>query len=128
LTAAKEILLGFLKGKKLGRCWVWIGVRRVWDLNTTRGRVSLPFQQFFIQEVKSDFNKPLDIVLAGGTSMPSGFDKKVDSIVRSFDLPFKINSVRKSKDPRNSVVTGLLTQAEIVRRKLEKGQITKDSI
>ena len=80
------------------------------------------------KEVKSDFNKPLDIVLAGGTSMPSGFDKKVDSIVRSFDLPFKINSVRKSKDPRNSVVTGLLTQAEIVRRKLEKGQITKDSI
>ena len=66
--------------------------------------------------------------MAGGTSMPNGFEKKVDSVIRSFDLPFKINNVKKSKDPRNSVVTGLLTQAEIVRRKLEKGQITKDSI
>lgn len=80
------------------------------------------------KEVKSDFNKPLDIVVAGGTSMPNGFEKKVESSIRSFDLPFKINSVKKSKDPRHSVVTGLLTQAEIVRRKLEKGQITKESI
>ena len=80
------------------------------------------------KEVKADFNKPLDIVVAGGTSMPTGFEKKVESAIRSFELPFKINAVRKSKDPRHSVVTGLLTQAEIVRRKLEKGQISKDSI
>lgn len=85
------------------------------------------FRQKF-KEVKTEFNKPLDVILAGGTSMPNGFEKKVDSVIRSFDLPFQINNVKKSKDPRNSVVTGLLTQAEIVRRKLEKGQITKDSI
>jgi hypothetical protein len=80
------------------------------------------------KEVKAEFNKPLDIVVAGGTSMPSGFEKKVESTIRSYELPFKVNCVRKSKDPRNAVVAGLLTQAEIVRRKLEKGQISKDSI
>lgn len=80
------------------------------------------------KEVKTEFEKPLDVVVAGGTSMPLGFEKKLENIIRSFDLPFKIKNVTKSKDPRNSVVLGLLTQAEIVRRKLEKGQINKDSI
>jgi hypothetical protein len=80
------------------------------------------------KEVKTEFNKPLNIVVAGGTSMPVGFEKKLESIVRSFDLPFKINNISKSKDPRNSVVLGLLTQSEIIRRKLEKGQINKDMI
>jgi hypothetical protein len=60
--------------------------------------------------------------------MPSGFEKKVESTIRSYELPFKVNCVRKSKDPRNAVVAGVLTKAEIVRRKLEKGQISKDSI
>lgn len=80
------------------------------------------------KEVKADFNHPLDVVMAGGTSMPSGFETKVEKIVRSLELPFSINRITRSKDPRHSVVNGLLTQAEIVRRKLEKGQITRESI
>jgi hypothetical protein len=80
------------------------------------------------KEVKSEFNKPIDIVLAGGTSMPPGFEKKVEKIVSELDLPFKVNRVIKSKDPRHAVVKGLLAQAEIVKRKLDKGQIAKESI
>lgn len=80
------------------------------------------------KEVKSEFNRPLDVVLAGGTSAPNGFESKVEKVIRNLDLPFKINRVIKSKDPRHAVVTGLLAQAEIVKRKLEKGQISRESI
>lgn len=80
------------------------------------------------KEVKSEFNRPIDLVIAGGTSAPNGFERKVEKIIRSIDLPFKVNRVLKSKDPRNAVVTGLLVQAEIIKRKIEKGQIDRESI
>lgn len=72
-------------------------------------------------EIKTEFDMPLDIVVAGGTSMPNGFEARVEKIIRSMDLPFKVASIKKSKDPRNSVVMGLLTQAAISQRKLDKG-------
>jgi len=71
-------------------------------------------------EVKSEFEAPLDIILAGGTSMPPGFRDKVEKVVRSLDLPFKIKDIKISKDPRNSVVKGLLTQAIISQKKLKE--------
>ncbi|MCD6435536.1 MAG: hypothetical protein J7L15_04040 [Clostridiales bacterium] len=78
------------------------------------------FKNFAIkfQEVKSQFEVPLDIVIAGGTSMPPGFRNKVESVVNSLDLPFKIKEIRHSEDPRHSVVKGLLTQAKISQKKL----------
>ena len=59
--------------------------------------------------------------------MPNGFETRVEKIVRSMDLPFKVSLIKKSKDPRNSVVMGLLTQAAISQRKLDKG-VSGDSI
>ncbi len=61
---------------------------------------------------------PLDIVIAGGTSLPNGFREKVEKVVDTLDLPFKINSVKQSDDPRNSVVKGCLTQAIISQKRL----------
>lgn len=78
------------------------------------------FSKKFI-EAKSSFNAPLDIVVAGGTSMPSGFCKKLEKVVRGLDLPFKIKEVRHAKDPRNAVVEGLLAQAIVTQKKIEKG-------
>jgi len=75
------------------------------------------------EKVKSQFETPLDIVVAGGTSMPNNFEKKVEKVVRNLDLPFKIKNITKSKDPRNSVVKGLLTQAIISQKKLKKENI-----
>lgn len=69
------------------------------------------------QEVKSQFSQPLDIVVAGGTSMPKGFCKKLEKIVREMQLPFQIKEVRHAKSPRNAVVEGLLTQAIITQKK-----------
>lgn len=79
-------------------------------------------------EVKSQFDKPLDVVIAGGTSMPKGFEKKLARIMSSINLPFKIGDVRKAADPRNAVCSGLLTSAQIVKNRLVKGIITRDQV
>jgi hypothetical protein len=69
------------------------------------------------QESKSNFGQPLDVIIAGGTSMPKGFCQKLEKIVRGMNLPFKIKEVRHAKSPRNAVVEGLLTQALITQKK-----------
>jgi hypothetical protein len=79
-------------------------------------------------EVKSQFDAPLQMILAGGTSMPKGFDKKVERTVRNMDLPFEIASVHRAEMPRNSVTQGLLTQATITYNKLKKGKITEKDL
>lgn len=76
-------------------------------------------------QVKSEFEAPLDIVIAGGTSMPKGFGAKIKSVIDELDLPFEIGGVRVSKDPRNAVVKGLLTQAIISQKKLKEKVIDK---
>ena len=68
--------------------------------------------------VKSRFEAPLEVVVAGGTSLPKGFSKKIESVIETMDLPFNISRVRQPQDPRNSVVKGLLTQAIIAQKKL----------
>ena len=75
------------------------------------------------KKVKSDFSGPIDICLAGGTASPPGFRDKVESVVRELDLPFRIKDIKISKDPRNSVVKGLLTQAIISQKKLKDKKI-----
>lgn len=78
-------------------------------------------------EVKSQFEAPIDIVIAGGTSMPKGFVEKVKSVINTLDLPFLIKEVRRAKDPRNAVVTGCLAQALISQKKLQN-QEDKENI
>jgi hypothetical protein len=79
------------------------------------------FKNFSIkfQEVKSQFEAPLDIVIAGGTSMPKGFRNKVQRVINKLDLPFQIKEVKLSQDPRNAVVKGCLTQAIISQKKFK---------
>jgi hypothetical protein len=77
--------------------------------------------------VKSQFEGSLDIVVAGGSSMPKGFCKKLEEVIRRMDLPFKIKEIRHSADPRNSVVKGCLTQASITKKKLDKLEKGSDS-
>jgi hypothetical protein len=71
-------------------------------------------------EVKSEFDADLDVVLAGGTSVIPGFDKKVEKVICKLKLPFRIKNVRMASDPRNAVVKGLLIQAAITHKKLIK--------
>lgn len=69
-------------------------------------------------DVKSQFEAPIDIVIAGGTAMPKGFVEKVKKVVLSLDLPFQIKEVRVAKDPRTAVVSGCLAQALISHKKI----------
>jgi hypothetical protein len=72
--------------------------------------------------VKSQFDFPIEIVIAGGTSMPKGFVNKIEDVVKDLKLPFKIKKVRHSSDPRNSVVKGCLIQAMVAEKKLAKSE------
>lgn len=72
------------------------------------------------QEINSQFDAPLDIIVAGGTSMPKGFVDKIKKIVSELKLPFEIKEVRAAKDPRNAVVFGCLAHAIATQKKLEK--------
>lgn len=75
------------------------------------------------QEVKSQFEAPLDIVVAGGTSMPKGFIGKLSKVVDGLELPFKIKEIRHARDPRNAVVEGCLAHAIVSQKKMEKDKI-----
>ncbi len=70
-------------------------------------------------EKKPNFEAPLDIVVAGGTSMPKGFCKIVEKVVAELDLPFAIKSIKHASDPRNAVVKGCLMQALITQKKMQ---------
>lgn len=76
-------------------------------------------------EVKSKFDAPLDIVIAGGTAMPNGFKNKVSEVIQNLDLPFKVKEIRMAKDVRNAVVKGCLTQAIITQKKMMDTGIEK---
>jgi hypothetical protein len=69
-------------------------------------------------KVKSQFEVPIEIVVAGGTSMPNGFGKKIKSVISTLELPFEIKNIRRAANPRNAVVTGCLAQAVITQKKL----------
>tara|TARA_B100000614_G_scaffold262909_1_gene300812 strand:+ start:291385 stop:292392 length:1008 start_codon:yes stop_codon:yes gene_type:complete len=77
------------------------------------------FAKKFAQE-KSSFEAPMDIVVAGGTSMPKGFCGKLEKVVKGLDLPFNINEVRHAESPRNAVCEGLYIQAGLAKKKADK--------
>lgn len=60
---------------------------------------------------KPPFEAPVEVVVAGGTSMPKGFCQKLEEVVGELDLPFEIKAIRHASDPRNSVVAGCLAHA-----------------
>jgi len=71
-------------------------------------------------EIKSEFDTPLDIVVAGGTSLPNGFCGKLERVIGKLELPFKIKEIKIASDPKNAVVKGCLTKAVVVQKKLMK--------
>lgn len=80
------------------------------------------FSKFAVKfaEVKSQFEAPIEVVIAGGTSMPQGFCDKVKNVIEELELPFEISGVRQASDPRDTVVKGCLTHAMLMKRKADK--------
>lgn len=61
---------------------------------------------------KARMDTPIDIVIAGGTSMPKNFDIMFKEILISAQLPIKIGNIIKPSDPLFSVARGALLVAE----------------
>ncbi len=56
-------------------------------------------------------DKPLPIVLAGGTAMPVGFRDRFEQTLRRRSLPFEVGDVRLAKDPLTATARGALVAA-----------------
>ena len=61
---------------------------------------------------KARSDKPIDIVIAGGTSMPEAFDVLFRDIVKQADLPISVGTIVRPNDPLFSVSRGCLIAAE----------------
>jgi hypothetical protein len=94
-------------------------------LKYTFGRFADQFQS---HKEKDKFDFPLDVVIAGGTSMPKGFVAKAEQVLRGLELPFELREVRHAKDPRNTVVKGLLVRAHLALRELQKKEDNPDNL
>ncbi len=56
-------------------------------------------------------DKPIPLVLSGGTAMPKGFLECFETILRSADFPLRLSEIRVAADPLNSTARGALMAA-----------------
>jgi hypothetical protein len=56
-------------------------------------------------------NRPVPVVLSGGTAMPRGFAERFTAALRSQDFPVRVSEVRMSSDPLNATARGALMAA-----------------
>jgi len=56
-------------------------------------------------------NRPVPVVLSGGTAMPKGFTERFVAALRTQDFPVRISEVRLSADPLNATARGALMAA-----------------
>jgi actin-related protein len=56
-------------------------------------------------------DKPLPIVLAGGTVKPKGFRDRFEEVLRRRPLPFEVSEVRMASDPLTATARGALVAA-----------------
>lgn len=65
---------------------------------------------------KARTDKPIDIVVAGGTSLPPGFDKLFGDMLKKANLPLELGAVIRPEEPLYSVARGCLLAAEAAAR------------
>ncbi len=75
-------------------------------------------QQF--KEKSSEVDGEMEWIVAGGTSMPKGFCKRLEDAIKKSDLPFKIYRVRHAGNPFNSVSNGAAIRAMSDYQKSQK--------
>jgi actin-like ATPase involved in cell morphogenesis len=56
-------------------------------------------------------DRPIPVVLSGGTAKPSGFQQKFESLLKSADLPIQIADIRMAKDPLTATAIGCYVAA-----------------
>jgi len=71
-------------------------------------------------EKSSEMDGEIEIVIAGGSSMPKGFCDKFNVNLKESDIPFKIYQTRHSSNPFHSVSQGASIRAQADYAKLNK--------
>jgi len=56
-------------------------------------------------------DRPVPVVVSGGSAMPAGFRDRFEKIFRSVDLPIRISEIRLAQDPLNATAKGALVSA-----------------
>lgn len=64
--------------------------------------------QEFNDNMDTELEEPIPIVVSGGTSMPPGFLDLFKNILSKYTLPFEISEIRAAKNPLTAVAQGLL--------------------
>ena len=77
--------------------------------NVARG-IAEGFRQ---NEQKARADKPMPIVMAGGTSMPEGFLDMFKNIFSTQKMPFEIGEVKRTAEPLYAIAEGCLIAAEM---------------
>jgi hypothetical protein len=54
------------------------------------------------------FRSPVPVVVSGGLTLASGFEKKVETVIKSVNFPIKIGEVRRAQEPMKAVAYGCL--------------------
>jgi actin-like ATPase involved in cell morphogenesis len=68
-------------------------------------------------EKKSEMDGEIEVVVAGGTSMPKGFCNRLEKAIEKSDFPFKVKGVRHSETPFYSVSQGACIRAQADQKK-----------
>ena len=100
------------------------------DLDLTKGQESLVLRaikaqyEIMMQKTITEIKKgvevgkprnpdhPIDIVIAGGASLPNGFDKVFGEMISKAHMPFEVGQIIRPADPLYSVARGCLLAAE----------------
>ncbi len=64
------------------------------------------------EDKKARLDHPIDIIVAGGTASPPGFDSMFEDVLKNANLPIEVGEVIRPKDPLYSVAKGCLIAAE----------------
>lgn len=57
------------------------------------------------------FNRPIPLVLSGGTALPAGFRDRFEKILWEQDFPIQLSEIRLAHDPLHSTAKGALVYA-----------------
>lgn len=68
-------------------------------------------------ESGENYEFPIEIVIAGGTAKPNGFENKFKEVADEINMPFEIKNIRMSNDLANSVSKGCLVKAMQIENK-----------
>ena len=68
-------------------------------------------------EKKPRIDKPISIILSGGTSLPEGFAARFEQLLHQLRFPLEIGSIRMASEPVRSVAKGALVAARADEKK-----------